>query len=470
MDPSPTIRVLLIEDDPGDALLLRGALAEHDDVIDLQHVTTLDAAAERGASESFDLALLDLGLGPTEGLATFQRYMDLVPDLPVVIMTHLSGDDVALEAVACGAQDFVVKGTVDELQLARTIRHAAQRGQLMAEVEQLAERHRVLADLGRTAAGNPPLVDLFTRAAELIRSSLGTRLAMVVQRRGDGRYVIRSCDGATGLENELLPVLLVSQLPRAGDEPMLVEDLRELDLSEACDAPEALKAGRDLLVLPLRGAAWSGAIALLDTPEGGTYAGTMDFLRAVQTLLEEALRRAAAEADLEERVKELSAIAAIGRLVQEEGPREGMLRAVADSLAKAMQFPHHAVACVEVDDCVVVSDGRRPGMAEQLVAPLVCDGRRRGQVAVGHRTIQGFLPTFEQQLVDAAAETLSLWLESQMGTSAAPTAAPATAPGGLLPCIAARTATTSTTPRTAASASRSPPRRWGPSKSSSIIR
>src|SRR4051794_33972752 len=120
------IRLLLVEDDEGDAVLVREHLADAGLDVDLTWVRTLDQAIDR---LHVDLVLLDLGLPDAMGIAALERL--LAAGAPaVVVLTGLAGTAVGLEAVAAGAQDYLVKGEVDGETLGRSARYAIQRRRL----------------------------------------------------------------------------------------------------------------------------------------------------------------------------------------------------------------------------------------------------------------------------------------------------------------------------------------------------
>ncbi len=104
-------RVLLIEDDEGDAFLVRELLTEVAPQIEITTVATL-ADAEPVAGEA-DCALLDLGLPDTQGLDGLVRLRRAAPDTPVLVLTGHDDTARGIEAVACGAHDYLVKGRVD---------------------------------------------------------------------------------------------------------------------------------------------------------------------------------------------------------------------------------------------------------------------------------------------------------------------------------------------------------------------
>ncbi|PJI94480.1 PP2C family protein-serine/threonine phosphatase [Luteimicrobium subarcticum] len=120
------IRVLLVEDDEGDALLVHENLQDAAIDVELQHVRTLGEAL--GALD-VDCVLLDLGLPDGVGIPALRRVLDAGAPA-VVVLTGLSGDEAGMLAVAAGAQDYLVKDEVDGRLLARSVRYAVQRRRL----------------------------------------------------------------------------------------------------------------------------------------------------------------------------------------------------------------------------------------------------------------------------------------------------------------------------------------------------
>ena len=141
-----TIRVLLIEDNPGDARLIREMLAESTRVrFDVVVADRLSTGYHALDGDHFDIILLDLSLPDSHGLATLTQARQFAPSMPIVVLTGLDNDEIGLEAVSHGAQDYLLKGSVDNQGLARAIHYAIERKQL---VEQLrAERDRARAYL-----------------------------------------------------------------------------------------------------------------------------------------------------------------------------------------------------------------------------------------------------------------------------------------------------------------------------------
>ncbi len=122
------VRILLVEDDPDDVWLMRNLLGDRwDGPFELIHVELLSAAIELCREQSFDVVLLDLGLPDSRGLGTFLRMQSAVNDLPIVVLSGYADEAMAVKAVQAGAQDYLVKGQVDDNSLVRSLRYAIER-------------------------------------------------------------------------------------------------------------------------------------------------------------------------------------------------------------------------------------------------------------------------------------------------------------------------------------------------------
>ncbi|MCL5037859.1 MAG: hybrid sensor histidine kinase/response regulator [Chloroflexi bacterium] len=131
-----SIEILLIEDNPGDSRLIKEMLAEDPGVAyKMEHVTTLSAGMELMERHVFDAVLLDLGLPDSEGLETLKKLRAASPDMPVVVLTGIDDESVGTKAIQEGAQDYLIKGEVDNNLLVRSIRYAIERNRIMIELE-----------------------------------------------------------------------------------------------------------------------------------------------------------------------------------------------------------------------------------------------------------------------------------------------------------------------------------------------
>jgi PAS domain S-box-containing protein len=141
------IRVLLVEDNPGDARLftelVRDAGAGQWKLV---QVSRLSAALDRLRREPFDVMLLDLSLPDAEGLGTLIRAHAEAPKIPIVVLTGHDDEALAVRAVRAGAQDYLVKGRLDGDLLVRSIRYASERGRAVEALERREEHYRSLIE------------------------------------------------------------------------------------------------------------------------------------------------------------------------------------------------------------------------------------------------------------------------------------------------------------------------------------
>ncbi|HEY3306658.1 MAG TPA: ATP-binding protein [Candidatus Binatia bacterium] len=144
------IKVLVVEDNPGDARLLREALAEMARTrFDWTHVDRLAEALRRLEEERFDIILLDLSLPDAQGLDAVVWAHGQVPHLPIVVLTGLENEELAVEALRQGAQDYLVKGKVDGNLLSRSIRYAIERKRAEEQIQESLRRLRALREIER---------------------------------------------------------------------------------------------------------------------------------------------------------------------------------------------------------------------------------------------------------------------------------------------------------------------------------
>jgi signal transduction histidine kinase len=142
MPPEP-IRVLLLEDDPDDAFLLQGVLeGSAPGQFAIEHVTRLGEAVERLAQDPPDVVLSDLNVPDSHGLDTFLGIRNAGSNVPIVVLTGLDDEAVAVHAVQEGAQDYLTKDRLDGPVLIRSLRYAIERQRVSHYRTVLLERQR----------------------------------------------------------------------------------------------------------------------------------------------------------------------------------------------------------------------------------------------------------------------------------------------------------------------------------------
>jgi signal transduction histidine kinase len=134
------VRILLVEDNPGDVLLMEETLGDAEGGFAMESVERLAPALERLRAGGIEVVLLDLTLPDSAGVNTFTAVQAHAPEVPIIVLTGLSDELLAVSTVRDGAQDYLVKGQVDGNMLRRTIRYAIERHQARRALEVSEQR------------------------------------------------------------------------------------------------------------------------------------------------------------------------------------------------------------------------------------------------------------------------------------------------------------------------------------------
>ena len=152
------IRVLLVEDNPGDARLLERRLGNStyvllDAEVEIVWADCLTAAMDALRDGKFDAILVDLGLPESQGVATLERLSEYVQEVPVIVLTGLDDPEMAVRAVRAGAQDYLHKDNLDGDQIARILRYSLERQRAQRDLyTRMTEIDRFVT-MGQVAAG-----------------------------------------------------------------------------------------------------------------------------------------------------------------------------------------------------------------------------------------------------------------------------------------------------------------------------
>jgi PAS domain S-box-containing protein len=138
--------VLLVEDNPADARLVAEYLRDVGSPVALTHARHLAHAVEQLRRRGFHAILLDLSLPDCQGIDTFARAHAAAPDAPIVVLTGLDDEEMAVRAVREGAQDYLVKDRVDGHLLHHSIRYAIERKRAQQDLHEREERLRQIVE------------------------------------------------------------------------------------------------------------------------------------------------------------------------------------------------------------------------------------------------------------------------------------------------------------------------------------
>src|SRR5687767_8367963 len=141
------IKVLLIEDSPTDARLLRIFLGENaTHQFEITHVERLAAGIERIAKEHFDVIVSDLVLPDSQGIQTFEQLEARIEDVPIIVLSGSDDETLAVRAVREGAQDYLVKGRIDAHSLVRSITYAIERHHVEERLQESEKHYKFLLE------------------------------------------------------------------------------------------------------------------------------------------------------------------------------------------------------------------------------------------------------------------------------------------------------------------------------------
>jgi len=154
VDAAGQLRVLLVEDDPGDAFLVQELLIEARAPVELEIATSMADARQR--LRAVDCVLLDLGLPDATGLEGLRDLLSGAGSAAVCVLTGLEDEHLGVAAVAEGAQDYLVKGQVDGVLLTRSLRYAVERKRADENARQLREAELRQAESRRLERGLLP--------------------------------------------------------------------------------------------------------------------------------------------------------------------------------------------------------------------------------------------------------------------------------------------------------------------------
>ena len=249
MTGNDACRVLLVEDNLLDARTITKALGANG-THRVEHVEALAAGLEAVNASAFDCVLLDLSLPDSDGLVSVETMVARSPHCPVVVLTGLDDPDVAIEAVARGAQDYLVKGTMTPEVVARAIRYAVARHSAEIELsgmqqrlQLLQEREQIARDLHDTVIQRLFASGMSLQAATRLpsRDELADRAMRVVDEIDEAIRELREAifglhtlDEAESLTQEVASIvdshvdsLGFAPVVRLGDLPSVPDDIRQ---------------------------------------------------------------------------------------------------------------------------------------------------------------------------------------------------------------------------------------------------
>ena len=200
-----TLHILLIEDNAAEAFLLQESLAQVSRPPDVIHADTLDSALLYLKENIIDAILLDLALPDSEGLATLEQANAAADSIPIIVLTGLEDEAVAIEAVRKGAQDYLIKGQTGARQLMQTILRAVERKRLERALAQSAQRNLLLAEISAEVAAKTEVEELLRTVVAAARTLTSARISCSGAGYEAGRFRFRKRFPCGGYPRQCVP-------------------------------------------------------------------------------------------------------------------------------------------------------------------------------------------------------------------------------------------------------------------------
>jgi PAS domain S-box-containing protein len=246
-----TIRVLLIEDNPGDARLVREMLMQLDDIgFDITTRETLTEGAAWLDEHDPNVVLLDLGLPDSQGIGTFKAVQEQAPLIPIVVLTGLKDDELAVEMAGEGAQEYLVKEDINSDVLRHAVQYAIQRKSIERRMARVNSLLRAIRDINQLIVRETDPEKIVTDACTFLARVSGYHHVRVFLTDETGEAHIGVCAGPDGTETcpeRDLPLCMKQAI--ADGETLFLES--EGDLCSECTWRDAYDEAYHVITVPL---------------------------------------------------------------------------------------------------------------------------------------------------------------------------------------------------------------------------
>ena len=252
-----SLKILLIEDNPADADWIGEILVEEKLAgLKLKHANRVNEGLHILSQDYFDAVLLDLSLPDSQGIDNIAMVKQQAPELPIIVLTSLNDQNMAIKSVRKGAQDYLIKGGFEKELLIRSIRYAIERQRTKETLRQQAQRERLMGKMLEKIRQSLEITEILETTVEEVRQFLKT-----------DRVLIYCCESSRPGK-----IVAASKLPQhcpdSNQKPSLEEKSVELYLDVSND--DHLQAAKD--------------IQKFQSAPSDTYQFAEDKLKAILTL------------------------------------------------------------------------------------------------------------------------------------------------------------------------------------------
>lgn len=175
--------ILIIEDNPGDVVIIREMFKDIADIhFNLLIAYNLEEGLKILDKEDIDLLLLDLNLPDSLGIDTFIKMNQNYPNIPIVILTGLVDEKLAIGALGDGAQDYLVKGQIDGHLLIKSIKYAMERKKIELKIRKSEERYKLIVEKAQSGVFLMSSENKLTYVNQAIAKMLGYTMAEMLKK------------------------------------------------------------------------------------------------------------------------------------------------------------------------------------------------------------------------------------------------------------------------------------------------
>ncbi len=383
------IRILLIEDNPGDARLLQEMLVEAKGLsFELEQREQLSTGLEWLAEGNPDVVLLDLSLPDSQGFDTVTQVLAQAPQAPIIVLSGLDDEDLAVSTVRVGAQDYLVKGQVSSDLLARAIHYAIERKRAEVKQTYYLQTEYVLRQISSRFADLRSLGQAINEALSDMGGALDTDRVHFLGVGNEGGQV--SCTQEWTAErvpprSEDLQALDVASLPwwmdtLSNNEIIAVSEVSQLPPSER----ELFEQSDALAVLALPVFVHESLYGFLNFEETKSHrewrSEEIGFLRNAAEILGRAIERVEAEQFLHQRNLELATLNAVAQALSVSLDLKDLLDEALSRTVNALGFSGGFIALADAhsgDLVLFCHAGLPPKLVEHMqthgLSDTLCD-------------------------------------------------------------------------------------------------
>ena len=418
-------RILVIDDELSMITFCQKALEKEG--FEMEGALTGEEGLRLLHGRSFDLTLLDIRLPDLDGLDVLSTIRERDPEMAVIIITGYGTMETATRALKLGAHDFLLKPfTVEEL--VTSTQNVLEKERLIQENLRLKARLPIL-EISKALMSEVNFERLTQLVLETVQQELrADRVSlMLLDEERQELFVL----AALGLPDDVVATMRVEMepglagltvqrrkpilVPEQAENDPIIQALIQSDIGSAICTPLMLKkrvlgvlnASRLRGSIPFR----QDDVDLLSILSG-QIAVAIANARLFEQAQEKIAERKRAEWTLDKRLKELTCLYMVNRdIFQEQLPIDELCRRAIEHLVPSMQFPEITVPVIELDDRRFTSERYTEGLWRGLHAEINVGGETRGHLWVYYTQDKPFLIPWEQNLLNAVAETMGLWLE-----------------------------------------------------------